>query len=205
MSESKPKRVHKPADQRRVEILAAARQIFAEHGYQRADMQAVADAAAVGKGTVYRYFASKEALFSAVLDDCLERLMQVVAEAAVTGDDPLEQLRTLMRAYLLFFDDNPDVIELLAEERIVFPERKESSYFARAPEGREEIGRPLFERLAQAYELHDLPLEELMDVGADLIHGAVFLQCSPQRTRPLAERFDAMFDIFIRGILKHPH
>ncbi|WP_111642712.1 TetR/AcrR family transcriptional regulator [Marinimicrobium alkaliphilum] len=205
MTELKPKRVHKPADQRRSEILAAACRVFAEQGYQRADMQAVADAAGVGKGTVYRHLASKEELFSAVLDDCLERLMQAIAEGVESREDPIEQLRELMRAYLLFFENNPEVIELLAEERIAFPDRKASSYFARAPEGREEIGLPLFERLAQTCELRDFALEDIMDAGADLIHGAVFLQCSPHRTKPLSERFDTLFEIFMQGILKPPH
>lgn len=202
MSESKPKRVHKPAEQRCVEILAAATTVFAEHGYHSADMQAVADAASVGKGTVYRYFPSKEQLFSAALDDALERLRLSILAGMHSQDDPKDQLREVMRAYLGFFDDNPELIELLSQERIAFPERRVSTYFARAPEGREEIAGPLFKRLAQAYPLRDIPLEELMDVGGDLIHGAVFLQCAPQRTRSLRERADTLFDIFIHGIMK---
>ncbi len=54
INESEPKRVHKSAGQREDEILFAASQVFADRGYQRADVQAIADLACAGKGTVYR-------------------------------------------------------------------------------------------------------------------------------------------------------
>ena len=41
-------------------ILDVATRVFAEQGFHNADTQAVADLAGVGKGTVYRYYRSKE-------------------------------------------------------------------------------------------------------------------------------------------------
>jgi AcrR family transcriptional regulator len=46
-------------------IVAAARHAFAERGYADVNVADVADAVGVGKGTVYRHFASKEDLFTA--------------------------------------------------------------------------------------------------------------------------------------------
>ena len=42
------------------EILAAAARLFARLGYTDTDTQALADELQVGKGTLYRYFPSKE-------------------------------------------------------------------------------------------------------------------------------------------------
>ena len=42
------------------EILDTAATIFAQHGYHDTEMQLIADALEVGKGTIYRYFPSKQ-------------------------------------------------------------------------------------------------------------------------------------------------
>lgn len=59
-------RATKRADQRRgteARILSAARQAFAEAGYDRATIRAIAAAAGVNPGLVVHYFGSKEDLF----------------------------------------------------------------------------------------------------------------------------------------------
>ena len=48
-------------------ILDAALKVFAETGYSGATMDAVAIEAGLSKPTLYQYFASKEALFSAMM------------------------------------------------------------------------------------------------------------------------------------------
>lgn len=58
--------VRKPEVRRR--IAAAAEEEFAAHGYRGAKMAAVARRAGVSAGNLYRYFASKESLFEAVID-----------------------------------------------------------------------------------------------------------------------------------------
>jgi AcrR family transcriptional regulator len=54
------------ADTRRA-LLTAAAQAFAEHGYHRANIDSVSEAAGLAKGTVYNYFPAKRAVFEAVL------------------------------------------------------------------------------------------------------------------------------------------
>jgi AcrR family transcriptional regulator len=55
-----------PPDRLPVVIDAAAR-VFITHGYRRAQMQDVAEALGLAKGTLYGYAATKEALFGAAL------------------------------------------------------------------------------------------------------------------------------------------
>jgi AcrR family transcriptional regulator len=49
-----------PSDKEQA-IIAAARRMFAFHGYSQARVEDIAQAAGVGKGTVYEYFSSKQA------------------------------------------------------------------------------------------------------------------------------------------------
>jgi AcrR family transcriptional regulator len=81
------------ADERRALVLEAATQVIGERGYHGATTDAVARAAGVSQPYVVRMFGSKEALFLAVLDRALDRLMGTFVaavdegkEAASTGD-----------------------------------------------------------------------------------------------------------------------
>ena len=53
---------------RRLQIVEAAAQIFAQQGYDGAAVADIAIQANIGKGTVYEYFISKEDLFFAVFE-----------------------------------------------------------------------------------------------------------------------------------------
>jgi AcrR family transcriptional regulator len=60
--------------QKRAKILGAASRIFATRVYHLVTMDEVATAAHVGKGTLYRYFSSKEALYLAIVDEAFDLL-----------------------------------------------------------------------------------------------------------------------------------
>lgn len=67
---------------RRKAILDAASHVFAEKGYAAARMIEVAQAASVGKGTIYEYFRSKEELFFAVFEAMMMAAGEDIAAAA---------------------------------------------------------------------------------------------------------------------------
>ncbi len=50
-------------DEKKIKILKAAMDVFAEKGFHTARMADVAEIAEIGKGTIYEYFRSKEDLF----------------------------------------------------------------------------------------------------------------------------------------------
>mgnify|MGYP006186580341 CR=1 FL=1 len=56
-------------DARPAEIIAAAMRLWAERGFSATRLEDVAAGANIAKGTIYRYFPSKEALFEAALQD----------------------------------------------------------------------------------------------------------------------------------------
>jgi AcrR family transcriptional regulator len=73
------------AKRNRVKILAAAEKLFAEHGTEAVSMDAVAEAAGVGKGTLYRRFGDRSGLARAILDE-RDREFQ---EKFIRGEPPL--------------------------------------------------------------------------------------------------------------------
>jgi AcrR family transcriptional regulator len=82
--EQDPTMPRKADPNRRQAIIQAASRIFAQKGYAATRIIEVAGAAVVGKGTIYEYFPSKEALFFAVF----EAMMAETAEAIAREGSP---------------------------------------------------------------------------------------------------------------------
>jgi AcrR family transcriptional regulator len=84
----------------RERVLAAARTVFAAGG-PAASLEAVARAAGVGIGTLYRHFPTRETLFEAVYRREVEQLVEL-AEQLGADLPPLEALRAWMHANVAF-------------------------------------------------------------------------------------------------------
>ncbi|MBX3394348.1 MAG: TetR/AcrR family transcriptional regulator [Phycisphaerae bacterium] len=185
---------------RRGEILDAATRLFAVGGYARTDVQVVANDLGVGKGTIYRYFEAKEALFLAAVDRAMHRLREVVEAAVDEHGDPLEQLAAAVRAYLAFFDAHPDCVELLILERAVFKDRKKPTYFEHRDAN---IGRwlDLFRGLISAGRVRAAPVEDIADTISDLLYGTIFTNHFTGRREPLESQARRILEAYFLGIL----
>jgi AcrR family transcriptional regulator len=67
---------------RRLEIVRAARSVFAEKGFEKATLEEIAERAELGKGTVYNYFDSKDSLFLAATADLLDEVRAIAERVA---------------------------------------------------------------------------------------------------------------------------
>ncbi|MFI4989593.1 MAG: TetR/AcrR family transcriptional regulator [Solirubrobacterales bacterium] len=85
----------------RERLLAAARRMFGERGYEATSIESVLEASGVARGALYHHFESKAELFDAVLAEVLIEIAERAATAAADSSDPLEGLRTGSHAWLL--------------------------------------------------------------------------------------------------------
>jgi AcrR family transcriptional regulator len=94
-------------------VLCAAARLFAEQGADRVSMDAIAAAAGVGKGTLFRRFGDRAGLAGAVLGEQESQLQdQLIRGPAPLGPGalPLERLKAFGRAYLEFLDRHADLV-----------------------------------------------------------------------------------------------
>jgi AcrR family transcriptional regulator len=77
-----PRRTVAEAAQTREDVLAAARQLFADRGYHHVSVPEIAKAAGVTHGALYHHFANKQDLFRAVFDQVEHELNDAVLVAA---------------------------------------------------------------------------------------------------------------------------
>lgn len=92
-----------PADERRAQLLEAARRVFVRSGFAAARIRTISEEAGVNEALLYRHFASKEELFEAAvaepLEASVERLL-AIGEANRTFTDRHELREEHVRALL---------------------------------------------------------------------------------------------------------
>jgi len=175
-------------------------QLFAEHGYSDTDTQLLAEKLRVGKGTIYRYFPSKRALFLATADRVM-RLMRCYIESRIEGiEEPFDCIATAIRAYLTFFAEHPEYVELLMQERAQFKDRKKPTYF----EHREvniQRWRDLYHDLIEAGRMRDMPVDRILDVLGNLVYGTMFTNYFIGSSQSVEKQAQDILDIVFHGIL----
>jgi AcrR family transcriptional regulator len=98
----------------RAALLAAARELFTEHGFAGTGREDIAERAGVTRGALYHHFDSKKAAFSAVVDELEGELVARVSAAARRGGGPFDQIRRASRAYIDACVE-PDVARILSD------------------------------------------------------------------------------------------
>jgi len=186
--------------QRQEEILDAAVQLFAEHGYSETATQALADLLQVGKGTLYRYFPTKRELFLAAVDRIMRKLQQAIDAALADVDEPFERIHAAVRCYLRFFAEHPEYVELLIQERAQFKDRIKPTYFVHRDA---RIGRwhDLFRTLIEAGRVRPVEVEKVTDAIGDMIYGTMFTNYFARRTQSPEQQAHDILDIALNGLL----
>lgn len=190
--ESLPKR-------RREEILVAATKLWARKGYPNTDLDSVATDLKVAKGTLYRYFSSKEEMFHAAVDRGMQMLQQWINDTTVNVEEPLLRIRTAVTAFLSFFDDHPELLELIIQERAEFRNREEPTFLQYRARN---IGpwQKLIEDLMDQGRVRRMPAAQITNVLSSALYGALFTHYYSAE-KPLAAAADEIIDITFRGIL----
>jgi AcrR family transcriptional regulator len=97
-----------PRDQRRIQLLDAASEVFASRGYHAAAMDDIAEAAGVSKPVLYQHFSSKLDLYLALLDQSCERLVEVLEDALSSTDDNANRVNAMVAAFFEFVSTSGD-------------------------------------------------------------------------------------------------
>ena len=107
-----------PAGQksRREEIMEAALRIFYQKGFYPMKMEEVAQAAGIGKGTVYEYFRSKEELMAAAIDFEFAAVEAKVTEAMNRETSMTDKLAALVATVIRHQQSQKDIVKVSFQE-----------------------------------------------------------------------------------------
>ena len=137
---------------KRQQIIDGARRVFIEMGFDAASMNDITKAAGVSKGTIYVYFANKEELFEALIEDERQKMFSDLYSALEQGGDMRE---TLVRYGIA-------LATKITSDKVIMAQRTVIGICERIPE----LGRRFYERgPKQGHEKLEMFLRKMTDKG----------------------------------------
>ena len=115
-------------NKKKARIMDAALKVFARDGYHRATVDAIAELAGVGKGSVYRYFKSKDDLLKTLLIESSAEILDFVNHILSIEMDLAEQIQVVIQAWVEFIADNPELYGLI-QSNIQLPDTNTRDVF----------------------------------------------------------------------------
>lgn len=104
---------HTPSRKRA--ILAAARRLFAKHGFERTTLDQICAALGITKGSLYHHYAGKEGIARALYLEAIEGIHGAIAETLDQAVDAEGAVTGVVGAYLRWFAGAPDLARFVFE------------------------------------------------------------------------------------------
>ena len=97
-------------------ILAAARTVFAQKGYNGAHVDEIAARAGVNKATIYYQIGNKHSLYADVIHRVIAHVARGIADAVSRETDPEEKLKAYITFIAAAVETNPDLPPIMMRE-----------------------------------------------------------------------------------------
>lgn len=177
-------------ERRGQDILAATLELCSCPDWESVTVEQIAEAAEIGKGTVYKHFASKDELLFRLMMGFYEGLLQELRSEVVPGA-PLEKLRHAAERALRYHKDHREyryVVEYC--ERIDFKERASPDWqgdFLELDRAFQEWAGPIVRAGMEAGDLERRPMADVMIGMHACFKGAISMIWSTRDWCPLGD------------------
>ena len=189
-------------------ILDAARSVYFSKGITNTTIDDVAAAAEVSKGTVYRYFSSRQTILLTLLQEGLVMLVERL-ETAYSADEPLPastRLRRLALAYFFFFQTHPHYYRLLmAFDRPGFIESIDPGLYEhvliRSTRGLSYVVQAIEQGVAEGELVAEDP-RQAAGVIWSMLHGVYVILGHPLRREMMASDLESLYNAALEMAIK---
>lgn len=198
--------------QRERVLLDTALALFRDRGWEQVTVAQVAEAAGIGKGTVYKHFATKESIYARLALEFSRRCLAQYRQVTI-GEGALVSMRQVIRRAFDLMQQNPTEVQLsLHCERPEFQERLDTGFqaeFARLEEEYNQLFHRFIEAAVSRGEMAPVSTEALywgIEAG---FHGVMARVAAGgfgrwYSTPDLSRYFDHVADFMIAGLLGAP-
>ena len=182
-------------------ILEAALEVFSHKGFHPATMDEIAEKAGVGKGTLYRYFETKEKLFAELVRIRLEELGRRAGSVIEEHDDVLTMISKYLRIYFEFFDRNQRLYRLIIQEQLDLGEHSPDEYFRRVKRAIPNLKRKVYEGTQQGI-LKDVDFQTVFYGTMGFAHGVIQKWLARDCSYPLVDELPGVLEVLFHGFVK---
>ena len=179
----------------RENVLHVAEEIFTNRDYHEVLMEDVARVSGVGKGTLYRYFPSKRALYLAVMFEGIQQLHEDLRAAIDTPTPPVHKIERIVHCILAHFWDRRFFFALIHHNEHKPDDPDNQEWLRRRAELSRIIQRAIKEAMASGHVRHIDPR-----IATEMLLGMLR---SANRYRNAHDTLDAMVaavvDVFLCG------
>lgn len=181
---------------RRQEIIDTSARLFAQNGYHATGINSLCEANKLGKGALYYYIGSKEALLAAVHDRVMDEVMEGVDRVDAAGGSPSVQLAMLGAELLDVIHRYPDHVWVFLHDFPALTGERAEHFRERR---RQYVGRleTILQAGVESGEFHELDLRLTSRAWLGM-HHYTYLWLRPGGSPTSAAKQYA--EIFLRGI-----
>jgi AcrR family transcriptional regulator len=183
-------------------ILEAALEIFSQKGFHPATTDEIAERAGVGKGTLYRYFETKEKLFAELVRLRLEELERRAGSVMDGQDDVLTMISKYIRVYFEFFDGNQRLFRLIVQEQLELGEDSLSAYFRKVMRAIPHLKRKVYEGTQQGI-LKDVDFQTVFYGTMGFAHGVIQKWLARDCSYSLVDELPGVLEVLFYGFVKN--
>ncbi len=183
---------------RREEIVDTSARVFAVHGFHGTSTIELCEANGLGKGALYYYIGSKEALLAAIHDRVMDEVLLGAQRVLDDGGSPTEQLVRLGVELLDVIARYPDHVWVFLHEFPALGGENAAQFRSR---------RHAYERMVESVIAAGVASGEFRDVDPRLtsrawlgMHNYTYLWLKPDGALSAAEVAERFGDLFVRGV-----
>jgi AcrR family transcriptional regulator len=181
---------------RRREIFNAAVNLILEKGFQETSMREIAEAAGMGKSSLYDYFKTKDEILAFVIEE--EGLMVMNQAQAIAGLDipPEARLKQILDMQLSFWQANNNLLWRLSVEAQRLKPESQQGIRARRYAYQDLVAAIIKEGISQG---HFRPVNSL-NAARLLINSLISVLYTTRPTGSAAEMLNEVVEIFLHGL-----
>ncbi len=185
---------------RRQQIIDTSARVFAVHGFHGTSTIELCEANGLGKGALYYYIGSKEALLAAIHDRVMDEVIAGAERVVDAGGTPTEQLTGLGAELLDVISRYPDHVWVFLHEFPALTGDNASQFRSR---------RHQYERVVESVIAAGVAAGEFRDVDPRLtsrawlgMHNYTYLWLKPDGPLSAAEVAEQFSDLFVHGVTR---
>jgi len=195
------------------EILAAARALFLEDGFENVSTRKIAERVGISQTALFSYYKTKEEIFARLIRDAFKELDVALADVDRTASDPRNWLRRAIAGYIAFGLRHPDEYRLAFMAIKAYRKPYNAEQLDQPGEGYR-VGVPIFQRFAEKIAAMIKAGVVRDELGSPMVvaqvlwssmHGLVAILIARPRPHFPWENLDALInaqtEVLLRGLL----